>query len=59
MLVLPVSTHSNPQVPAAFMKLRIDPDSPSHTSPGGYRGLPQVAETKTTRPMDVAGQPLL
>jgi hypothetical protein len=59
LLALPAGTPSSPQVLAAFMTPRIDPDSLSYTIPCVGRGLPQVAETDPTRPMDVAGEPLL
>jgi hypothetical protein len=43
---------------AALMTLRIHPDPLSFTCALGRRGLPQVAETNTPRPMDVAGERL-
>jgi hypothetical protein len=59
LLALPAGTQSSPQGQAAYMTPRIDPDSLSYTISCVCRGLPQVAETDTTRPMDVAGEPLL
>ena len=43
---------------AAHIGSRIHPDPLSFTCPLGRRSLPQVAETNTPRPMDVAGEPL-
>lgn len=42
---------------ATFMTLKMDP-APLIRLSRAFRGLPQAAETHTTRPTDVAGAPL-